>query len=188
MSCEQHVLHRAAGGYQPFIRVNRVLRGVESGDRQHEKRAAESLFACLLFLFVGCFSVALDEGLGKGLSQKVPPLLRNNDQAPGSQESVVGRRPCGSKYFFDLFPVRPRIAKPLGGDVLARMNQLQRRIDHILVFNWIHSSNITTLPTRCEWCGAGSRYDIAAHCTEHLSSLSARRPRISLLCHHPLPS
>jgi len=89
-------------------------RGIETRDHQYQERAPVGLSPRLFLLCFGGLAVALDKGVGKGFGQKVPPLRRNDNQSPGHELSVIGRRARGGQYCLHLFRIGTGIAEPLG--------------------------------------------------------------------------
>ena len=140
MRGKQHVLHGAAGGNQAFLGMGRAQRRFKSGDHQEQERPAKRLFARVPFLGLRRLIIALDKRLDERFGQQMPPLGGNDHQAPWRQQPMVGRGARGRQNGLDLVRVRPGIAQPSRRDMLARMNQRHRSIEHFLVISRTHAA------------------------------------------------
>ena len=84
LQCRVVVAHdRHTRGNDVLLRMGSSQLGIEADDHHDEEWTTERFRPHVLLSHLGRLDVALDERVGKGCAQKMAPLRRDNDQAPG---------------------------------------------------------------------------------------------------------
>ena len=107
----------------------------ETRNYEHQERTTEGFRSRLLLLRLCRRSIPLKKRFGKRITQTIAPLRRDNYQAPRVQTSMIRGCTRCPEYLLNLLAIRTGVSEPFGRNVLARMQQRERRLQHFLVIS-----------------------------------------------------